>query len=269
MILLGLLSFSLNAVQHEGEYSPAWSPDGRYVAYHKNSDTIFWDLMIKDLHTGKVKQITSNRAYDTGASWSPDGKSIIFSSSRGGNRDIYIYDLASQKVSALIVHESMENQAQWSPDGKTIAFLSRRSGSSQLHLYDVSSGKSRQLTDTQQHLFHPSWSSDGKSIVFDKQIDQNSQLFLVDATSGEVNPIYSGKGSNMSAKLHNNRLTFSTNRDGNWDLLEINLKTGREKVLIGSTHNEMKGVWDPQRKRIAYSKQNANGVFEVQIIQLK
>ena len=67
-----------HAVKYEGEYSPDWSLDGQYFAYHKNSDQMSWDIVIKNVATGKVEQITKNDGMDVDASWSPDGSKLVF-----------------------------------------------------------------------------------------------------------------------------------------------------------------------------------------------
>ena len=268
-LVAAISSLPIGAVSNEGEYSPAWSPDGQYLAYHKNSDSVFWDLLIKNVNTGEITQVSNNKAYDTGASWSPDGQQLIFSSSRSGNRDIYVYNLSTKQSLPLIQHESMDNQANWSPDGSTIAFLSRRNGKSQLYLYDIESKKTRQLTDTGEHIFHPSWSPDGHSIFFDQQVDDKSRIFRVNIKEGAVSEVYSNNASTFSASSDGEKLTLSTNRSGQWDIIRVDLRNGKEETLIATPNNEMKGVWDADGRRIAYSQQNAQGIWEVKIKTVK
>lgn len=268
LLMMAILMSASNAfaVPNEGEYGPAWSPDGRFLAYHKNSEGIFWDLMIKDLSSGETMQVSDNPGYDTGASWAPDSSKLVFSSSRNGNRDIFIYDLETGQTNPLIEHEAMDNQAVWSPDGKAIAFLSRRHGSSQLYLYEFKNKSITQLTDNQGQVFHPSWTADSQSIVYDQSEDKLSRIYRLDLATGKQEFLYSNNSSAISASLKGKWLTLTTNKAGNWDIIRVNLITKEEEKLVFSDNNEIKGVWDAKGHRLAYSHQNESGVWLVKTL---
>ena len=79
------------AVSVSAQETPLWlrknaiSPDGKTIAF-----TYKGDIYTVPTAGGLAKQITSNPAYDTDPLWTPDGKSIVFSSEREGSRDIFI-----------------------------------------------------------------------------------------------------------------------------------------------------------------------------------
>ncbi len=224
-MLITIYCTSAIAVKNEGSYSPVFSPDGKYLAYHNNSDDFFWDIIIENIITGEKRQVTNNQFYDTSPTWSPDGSKIAFSSDRSGQRDIYTYELSSGKVELLIEHPSMDNHPSWSPDGKYLAYLSRRDGKSQLYLYDFINRTQARLTNTEYHNFHPSWSEDSKQIIFDQYINKKSSIFSVDISDGKIKSIYDNNQSVISAKSIDENLYVSINNNGNWDLLKINLLT--------------------------------------------
>jgi len=256
-------------VKNAGQYSPAWSPDGQSIAYHENSEANVWDLLLRNVQTGKVVKVTENNAYDTDANWSPDGRYIIYSSSIDGNRNIYLYDVASQKNKVLIKDKANKMHPKWSPDGRSIAFVSNSGGSNQLYQYLLSDGSVKQLSDTKGNTFHPSWSQDGEKIIFDQRKNDASVIYQLDMGSGKVSLIYEGNGSNIAASLNDERLTFSTNRAGNWDIVELNLKTGKERLLAGTDANEMKGVWDLKHDKLVYSRQDDNRVWKLETKSFK
>jgi TolB protein len=61
-------------------------------------------------------------------SWSPDGKSVQFTSDRDGNYEIYMIDLQTRRVTRLTNSPGNDAHASWSPDGKWLAFSSVRGG---------------------------------------------------------------------------------------------------------------------------------------------
>lgn len=74
----------------ENETFPAWSSNGKQIAYIKEVNGAT-DLYVIDLETGKERQIT-NDGKTTNAVWSPEGNRIAYQSERNGNLDIYSYD---------------------------------------------------------------------------------------------------------------------------------------------------------------------------------
>ena len=264
-IMLGLMfvNWSAEVKAEENQYGPIWSPDGQYLAYTQVDEKTDWEVMIKNVETGNIKQVTHSKGYDTDITWSPDGEKIAYTSSRSGERDIYLYDIKSDKEHRLISSAAMDNQPRWSPDGKHIVFLSRRNGLSQLYLYTFATKKTVQLTDLSSHVFHPSWYADSSTVIFDQQIDGHSQIFKVDISSKKVMDLYLGEGSNIAGIVRGNTLTFSSNRSGNWDILQYHLLTGKETILISTEKNELKADWHPTKNEVSYMQQNEQGDYQL------
>jgi dipeptidyl aminopeptidase/acylaminoacyl peptidase len=74
------------------EFCPRVSPDGRRVAFQRRTSDVHEriDIWVMDLASGAERNVTNHRANDRWASWSPDGAWIAFTSTRGGNSDIYV-----------------------------------------------------------------------------------------------------------------------------------------------------------------------------------
>ena len=161
-------TFALRRVQErqprvaKGIMSPSISPDGRSVAFAAIGD--LWLMRFG----GKPENLTKDRFLDTEPAWSPDGKSLVWSTDRGGQLlDLWIRDMSSGQVRRLTSTEGSAMGAAWSPDGRRIAFLNvdgvwRRAS---VNVVDVATG-----TVTQVHapLFgpgNPSWSKDGSRVL--------------------------------------------------------------------------------------------------------
>ena len=109
-------------------FSPAWSPDGRRVAY-----TEFHDqggrLYIQDLETGRRQLVgTTDRGLNYTPMFSPDGRTLVFSRSDEGGTDIYAYDADRNCcLQRLTVGRFADNLSPtFSPDGRRIAFELQR-----------------------------------------------------------------------------------------------------------------------------------------------
>jgi TolB protein len=86
------------------------------------------DLINVDLATGIFSRLTTDPAFDTDPSWSPDERRVAFTSNRTGAGAVYLKDLITQAEEPLVVFKETVTVDQWTPDGKFVIF--RNSGRS-------------------------------------------------------------------------------------------------------------------------------------------
>jgi Tol biopolymer transport system component len=102
---------------------PAWSPDGSQLVYSSDKDSDHLQLWIRDMRTGQSRKVTSLTTQPQGATWSPDGKRIVFFNVDGMWRvaQMSVLDVATGAVTKI--HDSLAQPGTptWSPDGKRIA----------------------------------------------------------------------------------------------------------------------------------------------------
>lgn len=102
---------------------PSWSPDGSSLVYSSDKDSELLQLWIRDMKTGQSRKVTNLPTQPQGASFSPDGKRVVFFNVDGMWRvaEISILDLDSGRVTKI--HDSLPQPGTptWSPDGKRIA----------------------------------------------------------------------------------------------------------------------------------------------------
>ena len=91
--------------------SPDWSPDGRAVAYEQQNGR--FQIWMIDLRDRVPKQLTSEGENED-PSWAPDGRHIVFTSSRGGDKQLWIMDTESGRARQL-THNKGARLAAWSP----------------------------------------------------------------------------------------------------------------------------------------------------------
>jgi hypothetical protein len=175
-----------------------FSPDGSrfaFIVYNDGNN----EITIVDSKDGDIER--KMRPGNVGAiynlAWSPDGRSLAFSGSKGGISDLYVVDLESGAVRQLTNDKYADIQPTWSPDGRTIAFATDRSaqtdfekltfGTLQLATVDVQSGAVtvRQGFSEGKHI-NPQFTADGQSLLFVSDQDGISDLYRMDLTSGQM-----------------------------------------------------------------------------------
>lgn len=191
--------------------------------------------------------------FDYHASWSADGKWIVFTSERrlDGQSDIYRVKPDGTGLQTLIGTDAFEDAGTLSPDGKKLAYVSTQGNhTANIWVKDLVTGAARNLTDTPltsfdpaspQGHFRPAWSPDGKWIAF----------------SSDRNTDWTGH-SNGTGWEHTQTLAiYAIRPDG----------TGFRKVIGQDNFSFATPAWSPDGKRIIYSNVTTEDTYSAHGLQ--
>jgi tricorn protease len=101
--------------------TPDISPDGKTIAV-----SCFGNIWTVDAGGGPARQVTRDRAHDINPIFSPDGRSLAYSSNRHGSYDVFVVAADGGQPRRLTFDSAADHPTDWSPDGKTILFTSAR-----------------------------------------------------------------------------------------------------------------------------------------------
>jgi hypothetical protein len=104
-------------------YSPAWSPDGRVIAYSRWTPGGFRDIHLYDLSTGVDRALMHDRAMDVDPRFTPDGHTVVFSSDRTGIYNVFAFDLDTGRIEQVTNVLAGAFQPAVSPDGKRLVYM--------------------------------------------------------------------------------------------------------------------------------------------------
>lgn len=146
---------------------PAWSPDSSKIAFTSLRDGNY-EIYVMNADGSGLTRLTNDggavpdpnlQKVDQNPSWSPDGRRIVFDSTRTGNLDVFVMNADGSGQSNLTDHPALDALAVFSPDGTKIAFVSERGGGGNRDIYTMTTtGASvTRLTSTEGHEITPDW----------------------------------------------------------------------------------------------------------------
>lgn len=187
----------------EGESSPRWSPDGKYISFISSRQETSSQVWLMDRRGGEAKKLTDVKGDIGSYSWSPDSKKLLLVMNDAkdtaknkppkpyiinryhfkqdvtgyrydtGRNHLHIFDIATKKAEQITNGIYNEGDAKWSPDGTKIAFVSNRTEepdrneNTDIWIIDAKKGAiPKKLTTWNGGDNSPQWSPDGNLIAY-------------------------------------------------------------------------------------------------------
>lgn len=198
-----------------------------------------FDIYVADLKGKIKKQLTNTPGYDAEATISPDGKSIVFTSTRNGDLDLYIMDIDGKKVRQITHELGYDGGAFFSPDSKKLVFrASRFSNEAEKEEYkenlkknlvaptnmeiftcNVDGSDLKQITNLGKANWAPYFTPKGDKIIFasnhHSQRGYDFQLYMINTDGTNLQKITTESNFNAFPMFSydGKKLIFSSNRD--------------------------------------------------------
>lgn len=207
------------------EYDAVYAPDGKRLAFtldNASPNQGDLDIYTCNLQGQDLQPVATNAdklSHEEWPSWSPDGRSIAFSSTREGNQEIYVCRVDGADKRRLTSHPAIDAHPAWSPDGAQIAFATNRWGDLELALVNVDGGNLTRLTESKGLDDYPCWSPDGNKLAFTSNRDGNFEIYIANSDGSDLHNVTDSPAiDNFPSWLPDDRLTFVSNRDGGFDV---------------------------------------------------
>jgi len=160
--------------------APAFSPDGRKLVVTLGGVDGNLDINVLDLATRQFSRLTRHRAIDTEGTWSPDGRSIYFTSDRSGGPQVYRVPVGGGSAERVTFEGSYNARPRLSPDGKRLALVHLDRGNYRIGVLDLDD-KDLLIVSNGSQDESPSFAPNSDSIIYATREGRNGVLEMVSA----------------------------------------------------------------------------------------
>ncbi len=200
-----------------GNNAPAWSPDGRWIAYSSFKSTPPGVFLLPTNGAREFK-VSSSRAQAVGGAFSPDSRYFAFAELVRRNYEIFRYDLRTRVKRRITRSFGIDVSPTFSPDGKKIAFTSSRSGNPHIYVMNSDGSSPKRITFSGKYNTEPEWSPRGDRIALTSRIKKGKEIDIVtmNIDGRDMRRLTGSQGRNESPTWSpdGRHITFSSDRSG-------------------------------------------------------
>jgi Tol biopolymer transport system component/DNA-binding winged helix-turn-helix (wHTH) protein len=256
-----------------GDGSLAISPDGKRLAFTRSigmlaSDIYFIPLSENVEPEGELVRITFEGKEIDGLAWTPDGRKLVFSSSRGGRPELW--------ETAATPHSKPIRVAAAGDDPGDVAIS--RQGRSLVYTHQFGDeniwriclkgerrGESTNLISSTRNEDGARYSPDGKRIVFESNRSGSEQIWICNEDGSnpvQLTAFRKGWAGSPRWSPDGQKIAFDCNAAGNWDIYVVDSRGGNPTRLTTTNANEVRPSWSHDGKWIYYGS-NQTGRYQI------
>ena len=218
------------------------------------------EVYIMDYDGANPRRVTVNRALNITPSWSPDARSIAYTSYRSGFPDVYISNIY-QGTMAVPLKGTANNQnwlPAFSPDGSQMAFTTNRDGNSEIYIANRDGSNPRRLTNHPNIDTSPTWSPTGTQISFVSDRGGMPSVYVMGLDGLNLRRLsFENSDRPTWSPAPYNEIAYTARTGPGYDIKVLNLAAGETRQLTFGEGSNESPTWAPNGRHLAFMSTRA------------
>jgi len=221
------------------------------------------EVYIADYDGVDPTPVTRNGAINLSPVWSPDARSLAFTSYVQGYPDTYrVFPFEPRPQQTLAAFPGINTTPAWSPDGRMLALTLSKDGNPEIYTLALATGTLRRLTRHPGIDTEPTWSPTGREIAFVSDRGGNPHIFVMDTEGANLRQLtFEGFHTQPRWSPKGDAIVY-TARAGGHDLWAINPDGSNPRQLTSGAGSNQSGSWSPDGRHLAFQS-NRSGAWQI------
>lgn len=226
------------------------------------------EIQVADYDGAGARRVTRNGSINLMPAWSPDARSIAFTSYRNGYPDLFrAFPFEQRPEQQLAAFPGINSSPAWNPDGRSVALTLSRDGNPEIYLLTVATGALRRLTHHPGIDTEPTWSPTGRQLAFVSDRGGSAAVYVADAEGINVRRLTHGGFHTQPRWSPRGDTIVYTARQGSHDLWLVDADGSNARRLTSGPGDNQGATWAPNGRHLAFQSSRLGGwkIFAMQV----
>ncbi|HZI80940.1 MAG TPA: Tol-Pal system beta propeller repeat protein TolB [Vicinamibacterales bacterium] len=221
------------------------------------------EIVVADYDGASPVPLTRNGSINLTPVWSPDARSLAYTSYKQGYPDLYrAFPFERRPEQTLAAFVGINTAPAFSPDGKSIAMTLSKDGNPEVYVLTLATGTMRRLTRHAGIDTEPTWAPTGRQLAFISDRTGSPNLYVMDAEGTSVRQLTSGGFHTQPRWSPKGDAIAYTARQGIHDIWLIDVDGSNPRRLTGGGGDNQGSTWAPSGRHLAFQS-NRNGRWQI------
>jgi len=222
------------------------------------------EIWVMEADGAGKRRVTNNGSINLFPAWSPDGKTLLYTSFKAGRSELFLLYRGSKPGAKLINTKDEKYRGVWQASNSKIAAVVSRQGNTDIYTVSSTGTDPHRLTESRAIETSPSFSPDGRKLAFVSDRSGGPQIWIKDLETGEERRLTFSGAYNASPAWSptGEWIAYAAQAGNNFDIYLINPEGTFTTPLVTHARSDEDPAWSPDGRKLAFSS-NRRGRKEI------